>query len=71
MGKLFWDVFNADTGIRLLTIVGTYLDTDPGDALYMTAWVTERYFIVALGRHRERCLVCVFGREVRSELPKR
>jgi hypothetical protein len=57
-GKLFFDVFNADSGRKLMTIVGAYVDIDPGHALNQSIWVTERYFIVPLGEHRERCLVC-------------
>jgi hypothetical protein len=61
--KTFWDVFNADTGRRILTIEGTFTgyDDDPGADLEKTGWLTERYFIVPLGQHKERCLVCEFG----------
>jgi hypothetical protein len=69
-GKLFWDVFNADAGTKVLTIMGTYLDTSPDGALYKTAWLTDRYLIIALGEHRERCLVCEFGRASAAEAPK-
>jgi hypothetical protein len=65
-GKLFFDVYNADTGNRLITIVATYRDVEPGHAINQSLWVTERYFIVPLGDHRERCLVCDFGRASRS-----
>jgi hypothetical protein len=61
-GNLFYDVFNADTGKKVLTIRAAYNGIDPGQALIQAAWVTERYFIVPLGDHRERCLVCDFGR---------
>lgn len=61
-GKLFYDVFNADTGRKVITIVGTYQDIEPGSAINESRWVTERYFIVPLGEQRERCLVCDFGR---------
>jgi hypothetical protein len=59
-GKLFWDIFNAETGKKVLTITGTYLDTSPDYAIHNAAWLTDRYFIIALGEHRERCLVCEF-----------
>jgi hypothetical protein len=62
VGKLFFDVFNADIGKKVLTIVATYMDSDPGHAMNQVAWVTERYFVLPLGEHRERCLVCEFGR---------
>jgi hypothetical protein len=61
-GKLFFDVFNANTGKKLITIVARYRDMDPDSAIIQCRWVTEHYFIVPLGSHRERCLVCEFGR---------
>ncbi len=68
--RMFLDVFNADTGGKVLKFEGTYSNTigssvysiDPDDYLAQTAWLTERYFIVPLGEHKERCLVCEFGR---------
>jgi hypothetical protein len=65
-GKLFFDVFNADTGKNLITIVATYLDIEPGHAINQATWVTERYFIIPLGERRERCLVCDFARAGRN-----
>ena len=59
-GTLFMDAFDADTGKKIVTVVGTYLDIHPGHALNQTTWVTDQYFIVPLGEHRERCLVCEF-----------
>ncbi|MGD0132670.1 MAG: hypothetical protein ABSE57_11515 [Bryobacteraceae bacterium] len=59
-GELFVDVYNAYTGEKLLTIVGTYLNIDP-QALNQALWVTERYFILPLGEHRQPCLVCDLG----------
>jgi hypothetical protein len=64
-GKLFMDVYNVDTGKKLVTIVGTYLNINPA-ALDQALWVTERYFMLPLGEHRERCLVCDFGRAGRN-----
>lgn len=61
-GKLFWDVFNADTGQKLFTIKGKY-NRSAGDIIQESAWLTERYFIVPIGEHRDRCLVCEFGRK--------
>jgi hypothetical protein len=60
-GKLFFDVFNADTGKKVLTVIATYSGPDPGGLIDQSAWLTERYFIVPLGEHRERCLVCEFA----------
>lgn len=60
-GKFFLDIFNADAGKKLLTIEGTYSGSDIDNLLSTTGWLTERYFIVPLGDHRERCLVCEFG----------
>jgi hypothetical protein len=65
-GKLFFDVYNADTGKRAFTIPGTYNGIDPNHALSKTGWLTERYFIVPLGQ-RERCLVCEFGAKRKIE----
>jgi len=65
-GKVFFDVFNVDTGKKALTIEGNYSHLDPDSALGQTFWLTERYFIVPLGEHRERCLVCDFGGRVTS-----
>ena len=64
-GKLFLDFYNVETGKRLITIVGSYLDINP-QALNQGLWVTERYFILPLGAHRERSLVCDVGRVVRK-----
>jgi hypothetical protein len=60
---VFFDVFNAATGEKVLTIQGAYSGPgdDPEACLGKTAWLAERYFIVPLGPHRERCLVCEFG----------
>jgi hypothetical protein len=60
-GKVFFDVFNAETGKKVFTIEGTYSNFDQDSTLAQTFWVTERYFIVPLGEHRERCLVCEFA----------
>ena len=61
-GKIFFDIFSVDTSKKLLTIEGTYSGNDPeGTLLGGTEWLTERYFIVPMGEHRERSLVCEFG----------
>lgn len=61
-GKIFLDIFNLDTSKKIFTIEGTYSGGDPdGNLLRSTEWLTERYFIVPMGDHRERCLVCEFG----------
>lgn len=65
-GKLYFDVYNVGTGTKLLTIVGTYRDIAPDNAINQSLWVTERYFIVPLGEQRERCLVCEFNRSGRQ-----
>lgn len=70
--KVFMDVFNAATGEKVLTMEGIYSDVgdDPYSGLSTTAWLTERYFIVPLGEHRERCLVCEFGAYDRRQVAK-
>ena len=62
---VFFDFFNADSGTKLFTLEGTFLSQiqDEADgALAQAGWVTERYFIVPLGRKIDHCLVCDFGR---------
>jgi hypothetical protein len=64
--RVFLDVFNADTGNKILTIDGTYsspVGADPDAILTKAAWLTERYFLVPLGKYKERCLVCEFSRD--------
>jgi hypothetical protein len=64
--RVFLDVFNADTGDKLLGIDGTYsssVGADPDGVLTKAAWLTERYFLVPLGKYKERCLVCEFSRD--------
>ena len=65
-GKVFFDIFNADSGKKLLTIQGRYATGNPEGVINRTAWVTERYFIVPMGEHLERYLVCEFGRSRRK-----
>jgi hypothetical protein len=58
--QVFFDVFSADTGRKLFTIQGTYSGSgnETGTCLRTTGWLTERYFVIPLGKHRERCVVC-------------
>jgi hypothetical protein len=62
--RIFFDAFNVETGSKVLTIEGEF-SSDTGDTsegvLSETGWLTERYFIVPLGKQLERCLVCEFG----------
>jgi hypothetical protein len=60
-GQLFFDVFHVDTGKKVVTIEGRFQHDEPELAVITTGWVTERFFIVPLGEHRDRCLVCDFG----------
>jgi hypothetical protein len=60
-GKIFLDIFNADTGKKVLAIEASYSGGYPETLLASTGWLTEGYFIVPLGEHRERCLICEFG----------
>jgi hypothetical protein len=64
-GKLFLDFYNVETGKKLITVVGSYLDINP-QALNQGLWVTEGYFILPLDAHRERSVVCDVGRVVRK-----
>ncbi len=61
-GKLFFDVYNAGTGKKLITLTAKFSKILPEDDFLKTGWVTERYFIIPLDEKRERCLVCEFGR---------
>jgi hypothetical protein len=59
---VFVDVFNRARGERVLTIEGIYRGQDYPQAYFgKSAWLTERYFIVPLGNHKERLLVCDFA----------
>jgi hypothetical protein len=64
---VFFDFFNADTGQKLFTIEGVFSSVNGGDpdtaVLTKTGWVTERYFIVPLGKAIDHCLVCDFGKD--------
>jgi hypothetical protein len=60
--RLAGGVFNAVSGKKLLTFDGKYSGNSPEDLLKTTGWLTARYFIIPLGTHRERCLVCDFVR---------
>jgi len=59
---VFVDVFNLARGERVLTIEGIYRGQDYPEAYFgKSAWLTERYFIVPLGNHKEQLLVCDFA----------
>ena len=68
---VFLDFFNADNGQKLFTIAGIFSSVrggQPEDAvLSKTGWVTERYFIVPLGKKLDRCLVCDFDARNRGK----
>jgi hypothetical protein len=61
-GKLFLDVYDAESGKKLVTITTSFVNTYPENILGKTGWVTERYFFVPLDEKREKCLICDFGR---------
>jgi hypothetical protein len=61
---VYFDFYNAETGKKIVTIAGTF-STFGGDVdhqFFRPGWLTERYFIVGLGRQLDRCLVCEFGK---------
>jgi hypothetical protein len=62
-GKLYYDVFDTHSGDGLINIEGTYSGIDPDFALFQAMWLTDRYFLIPLGDHRERCLVCEFSKK--------
>jgi hypothetical protein len=61
-GMLFFDVYNAGTGRKVMTLTAKFRHILPDDDFLKAGWVTERYFIIPLDEKRERCLVCEFGR---------
>ena len=65
---VFFDVFSTTTGKKLFTIQGSFSGVEnPYSALERAAWLTERYFIIPLGKGRERCVVCEFAPRRSSE----
>ena len=64
--KIFLDLFNAQAGQKLFTIQGTYRSThgifEADQFLGKSGWLTDRFFILSLGEHKETCLVCDFGK---------
>jgi hypothetical protein len=60
---IFYDVYKTATGRKLFTLQGTYsgIGDDPYGCIRKAAWLTERYFIIPLGKRRERCVVCEFS----------
>lgn len=60
--SVFFDTFNARTGTKLFTLKGKYsgVGDAPFDVMERAAWLTERYFVIPLGKHKERCVVCEF-----------
>lgn len=61
--RVFFDVFRADTGKKIVTIKGAFsshLGDKPVSLLARTGWVAGRYFIVPLGKQIQQCLVCEF-----------
>jgi hypothetical protein len=72
--KVFLDVFNTNTGNKLLTIEGIFTSRvgQTSEAILRhTGWLTERYFIVPLGPFKERALVCEFGRSTSPKEAKK
>jgi hypothetical protein len=61
-GKLFFDVYNTDTGKKAITLTAKFSHILPAYDFEKTGWVTERYFIIPLDDKLERCLICEFGR---------
>lgn len=60
---VYWDVFTVETGEKLITIRGTFSASWVDTASYelrRAGWLTERYFIIPLSVHVDRCLVCDF-----------
>jgi hypothetical protein len=62
-GKLFFDVYSADTGKKLVMITASFVTIFPEEIFGRTGWVTERFFFIPLDDRRERCLICDFGRK--------
>jgi hypothetical protein len=61
-GKLFFDVYNTETGRKLITLTAKFSRIFPNEVFSRTGFVTERYFLIPLDEKREKCLICEFGR---------
>jgi hypothetical protein len=58
-GKFFVDLYEVLSGRKFVAIAGTERDTlEADEPLGLTFWLEFRYFIVQLGSHLERMLVC-------------
>ena len=58
-GKFFIDLYEVSSGQRVAVIEGIHRDDLRADVpLTVTFWLESRYFIVQLGSHLERMLVC-------------
>jgi hypothetical protein len=58
-GKFFIDLYDVSSGRKTVAIAGKERDTLEADGpLGLTFWLESRYFIVQLGSHLERMLVC-------------
>lgn len=61
--QVFFDVYDTETGKKVFTLLANYsgIGDDPEGCLAKSAWLTERYFIIPLGKRRERCVICDFA----------
>ena len=58
-GRFFIDLYEVSSGQRFAAIEGIHRDDLRADVpLTATFWIESRYFIVQLGSHLERMLVC-------------
>jgi hypothetical protein len=62
-GKLYFDIYNAETAKKLITMTAKFVTILPEEAFGRTGWITERYFLIPLDERRTRCLICEFGRK--------
>jgi hypothetical protein len=58
---LFFDVYNTDTGKKVVTIAAGFAGIYPEEIFSKTEFLTERYFLIPLDERRERRLVCEFA----------
>jgi hypothetical protein len=67
-GKFFIDLYEVSSGRKLAAIAGAERDTlEADEPLGLTFWIASRYFIVPLGSHIERMLVCEVATDGQDE----
>lgn len=60
--RVVFDMYSTETGRKLATIETTYsgIGNNPDECAGRAAWLTDRFFLIPLGKQAENCLVCEF-----------